>query len=33
MPVGFLLSGLARRDERLLSMALVAEPVIRGETI
>ncbi|TCA43273.1 amidase [Rhizobium leguminosarum bv. viciae] len=33
MPVGFLLSGLARRDERLLPMALVAEPVIRGETI
>ncbi|MBY5391062.1 amidase [Rhizobium leguminosarum] len=33
MPVGFLLSGLARGDERLLSVALVAEPVIRGETI
>jgi aspartyl-tRNA(Asn)/glutamyl-tRNA(Gln) amidotransferase subunit A len=33
MPVGFLLSGLARTDEQLLSAALVAEPIIRGETI
>ncbi len=33
MPVGFLLSGLAHADERLLSVALSAEPVVRGETI
>ncbi len=33
MPVGFLLSGLARTDEQLLSVALGAEPIIRGETI
>ncbi|MGV8935848.1 MAG: amidase [Allorhizobium sp.] len=31
MPVGFLLSGPARADERLLSVALSAEPVIRGD--
>ncbi len=33
MPIGFLLSGLAHADEWLLSVALSAEPVIRGETI
>lgn len=31
MPVGFLLSGPARADETLLSVALSAEPVIRGD--
>jgi len=31
MPVGFLLSGLARTDEKLLSVALSAEPVICGD--
>jgi aspartyl-tRNA(Asn)/glutamyl-tRNA(Gln) amidotransferase subunit A len=31
MPVGFLLSGTARDDERLLSVALAAEAVVRGE--
>jgi aspartyl-tRNA(Asn)/glutamyl-tRNA(Gln) amidotransferase subunit A len=31
MPIGFLLSGLARRDEALLSVALMAESIIRGE--
>ncbi len=33
MPVGFLLSGPAGTDERLLSIALSAEPVIRGNFI
>jgi aspartyl-tRNA(Asn)/glutamyl-tRNA(Gln) amidotransferase subunit A len=33
MPLGFLLSGLARADEQLLSVALGAEPIIRGKTI
>jgi aspartyl-tRNA(Asn)/glutamyl-tRNA(Gln) amidotransferase subunit A len=31
MPVGFLLSGPAQGDEALLSVALAAEPLIRGE--
>lgn len=31
MPVGFLISGLPGRDEQLLSVALTAESVIRGE--
>jgi aspartyl-tRNA(Asn)/glutamyl-tRNA(Gln) amidotransferase subunit A len=30
MPVGFLLSGLSGRDEKLLSAALAAEPIIRN---
>jgi aspartyl-tRNA(Asn)/glutamyl-tRNA(Gln) amidotransferase subunit A len=33
MPVGFLLSGPAGTDEKLLSIALSAEPVIRGDFI
>ncbi|WP_275784533.1 amidase [Pararhizobium gei] len=33
MPVGFLLSGPAGADEKLLSIALSAEPVIRGDFI
>jgi aspartyl-tRNA(Asn)/glutamyl-tRNA(Gln) amidotransferase subunit A len=31
LPIGFLLSGLPRRDEALLSVALAAESVVRGE--
>ncbi len=33
MPVGFLLSGLAHTDEKLLAVALSAEPAIRGDFI
>lgn len=33
MPAGFLLSGLVGNDEKLLSVALSAEPVIRGDFI
>ena len=31
LPIGFLLSGLTGRDEALLSVALAAEPIIRGD--
>jgi aspartyl-tRNA(Asn)/glutamyl-tRNA(Gln) amidotransferase subunit A len=31
LPIGFLLSGLTGRDEALLSAALAAEPIIRGD--
>jgi aspartyl-tRNA(Asn)/glutamyl-tRNA(Gln) amidotransferase subunit A len=33
MPVGFLLSSAANRDERLLGVSLAAEEVIRGEFV